>query len=146
MKPVSVVLLVLALTACGKRQQSEVDPCYVQSPNGQRLFLESVKCMGNLPQKEIAGFWRLGYESSSFFKEPDLARSIAIDLERQVHLMWDPKETPQLSAYQWPEHGPRVFRIRFIGSESFAPGYYGNGGGAGAVFVRKVLEINEVHD
>jgi hypothetical protein len=100
--------------------------------------------MKELPTKEMRGFWRLGYESSTFFRTLADAQSESVDAEHAVQLLNDPKETPELRQ-AWPKKKPRVFSIRFVGAESYTPGLYGTGHGAGAVIVRKVIDLQELH-
>jgi hypothetical protein len=135
-------LIIFLITACHAGPLAESNAC-TERLGGEILFVGEARCLANLPQEEISGYWVSAHEYSVFYAnkqdikqdpDPDAAwMFVSSDAETAVKDKVRPGE--------W-----QVFAIRFIGSKSSARGIYGPGPFKAGVLVVRILEIDEVAD
>lgn len=105
------------------------------------MFVGTTKCLRLLPRMEVAGYWVVDHEYSVFY------RSIAeIQPGFDIGAMWlEIDEAAYGVVKDRVKRGSRqIFEVKFVGTMSAAPGYYGNGVFKRGALMERVEEIREV--
>ncbi len=137
------LILAIAFAGCDSQfgvEKGATEDC-VSSSNGVDYFAGTPECFGTLPRTRIVGYWTVGPSYSYFYEDKESIKRMYDDQATALSL----SPQAELSVEKNLRKGEaQVFGITFMGEESPVLGAYGNGIYKGGVYVRQILEIEEI--